>query len=892
MPKPLNVVKAPEVSLWKPPLGDDRPEAGSDPNGSDAGRPRTPADQGPAPVGGGAGAGANAGPGAGAGVPQPEGHVGDGRRPDPEEQERAEREQAAGRFRERSRDSLLDEEDDEGGPAAGLGATSRAHREARGSYRVAGDHNLFDRTVFHQAHIGDIHLRLDSRQAVGGVGGPVPEAELRRVRRIYREPAGYVELQRTLRRQRVLVLAGAPGTGRTCTALALLDELTQHRPSAEGAAQDAPSDGPAAGAVAEPSSRVSRVSPETAVRQLAATVSDDARRGHGYLLELPFVRGGVAEPPGEFELDALATALSASDSFAVLVVAAGPTATPLLSGRYGLICPPAPTEELLRARIAVHLADGAAAAAESPEDLVARADELVDDAELRSAVGLEDLRPAEAELLADLTAAHVLGRLTLAELLAGCASLAPQQAQEWFAGADREIADPADSPGPSTRRASGQSAAAVLHPTASRIALAVLNGAAHSAVAEAARLLTWELAVARDPGNTPARPLFCDDPVSDLASLRAELTDGEVETAGIRAPARIVRYRGSALSGAVLAEVWDRHHPAREPVVRWMRLLADDPRPEIWVRAALASGELCARDFATGYEKLVRPMATARAARRRAFAATVLDQAARHESHRPAVHALVGDWSRSPSAHLRWTAALVLGFGHASPVEAALDGLARIGTHEDGDKAPIASHGIVRLLAGPDDRAVLRRLAEWTADKRVPYQDLGLLAVVRLAVTTVGEVWDGEAWPDLGRYLEWPLPLALAATRPDRAVPLADLLWTALRTPRSYEAATDCLEFWLRTAVDEDGPDTRAGLAALLPALVGTDRERRLLDWLLRRMMSDPDEPLPTARARELWDLATGGRPDGDRRGGPERPSDRREDGRPGEGTRETEERR
>ncbi|MEU3574528.1 hypothetical protein AB0E96_39905 [Kitasatospora sp. NPDC036755] len=593
------------------------------------------------------------------------------------------------------------------------------------------------------------------------------------------------------------------------------------------------------------------------------------------------------------------------------MVAAGPTATPLLSGRYGLICPPAPTEALLRARIAAHLAAGPTAGAGVPDDPTARAHELVDDAELRSAVGLEDLRPAEAELLADLVAAHVLGRLSRAELLGGCASLAPQQAQEWFAGADREIVDATASGAGSPERSASRSAAAVLHPTASRIALAVLNGAAHSAVAEAARLLTWELAVARDPDSTPARPLFCDDPVSDLASLRAELTEGEVETAGVRAPARIVRYRGSALSGAVLAEVWDRHHPAREPVVRWMRLLADDPRPEIWVRAALASGELCARDFATGYEKLVRPMATAAATRRRAFAATVLDQVARHESHRKVVHELVHDWTRSHSAHLCWTAAMVLGFGHAAPVEAALDDLARIGTREGDAEPPIASHGVVRLLAGPDDRAVLRRLGEWTADQRVPHQDLGLLAVVRLAVTEVGEVWDGEASPDLGGYLEWPLPLALAAARPDRAGPLADLLWTALHTPRSSEAATDCLESWLRTADDGGGPDTRAGLAALLPALVRDNRDRRSLDWLLRRMMNDQDEPLPKARASELWHLATGDRPAGDRpagdrptsdrpagarpdgagRGGRDRPADRREGGRTGEGTRESEER-
>ncbi|MGW1177345.1 hypothetical protein ACWD4P_26970, partial [Kitasatospora sp. NPDC002543] len=35
-------------------------------------------------------------------------------------------------------------------------------------------------------------------------------------------------------------------------------------------------------------------------------------------------------------------------------------------------------------------------------------------------------------------------------------------------------------------------------------------------------------------------------------------------------------------------------------------------------------------------------------------------------------------------------------------------------------------------------------------------------------------------------------------------------LWTALHTPRSSEAATDCLESWLRTADDGGGPTPAA----------------------------------------------------------------------------------
>ncbi|WP_051969752.1 hypothetical protein [Kitasatospora azatica] len=726
-----------------------------------------------------------------------------------EKEKESEQEKAAGRFRELGRDPLLDDPDENG--ATDLAAASRAHRSARASLGVGRDLHAFDRSVFHSAHIGDVHLSLDARQSAAALSsGPVPEPELRRVRRVYREPEGYVRLRQALRLHRVLVLGGAPGTGRTCTALALLDEMTTRQE--------------------DDSERVLRVDQSLDVPTLTETITAQQDRPHrGHLLEL------TAQSPKELQLDALAAALTKTQSYAVLVVSA---ASSLLSGRYGLLCPPAPTEQLLRARLEVLLA-------ERPE-LADQAEALAQQAELREAVGLEELRPVEAELLADLLAERLLGRIGQPELLTGCRSLALQQAREWFAGADQEITEPS-------------TAAGVLHPTATRIALAVLNGAAHSTVAEAAHLLTWELAVTRDPVSAPARPLFGDDPVSDLAFLRAELTDGEVETAGIATPARLVRYRGPALPAAVLTEVWDRHHPARAPITRWLRMLADDPRPQLWIRAALAAGELCTRDFAHGYEELVRPLATAGTLRRRLFAALLLDQAARHSSHRQVVHALVRDWAESGFERLRWTAACALGYGHAADsVTAALDTLGRIGAQQDSAQPAVATVNVVRLLSGTDDLAVLRRTADWIGDRRPAYQDLGLLCTVKAAATEVSEVWDDEAAPDLAELQDLPLPLALATARPDRAVPLANLFWSALNTPRSHEAAMEVLEAWLRAAAEPDSrPAVRDGLAALLPLLIGSERERQRLDWLLRRMMNDSADPLPKARARELWHLAT-----------------------------------
>lgn len=332
--------------------------------------------------------------------------------------------------------------------------------------------------------------------------------------------------------------------------------------------------------------------------------------------------------------------------------------------------------------------------------------------------------------------------------------------------------------------------------------------------------------------------------------------------AGAGVPARLIWYRGGALPSAVLAELWERHFPVRAPVVRWLRLLADDQRPQVWVRAAVAAGELCVRDFDHGFAELVRPLAEG-TAHRRLFAATMMDQAAGHPSHRKTVRKLIEDWSRSPTWTLRSTAAAALGYGNCADTTGdALDALARIGVRDDGEQSlrAAAAFNVVRLLALPDSAQapkVLRRMADWTQHKREAHQTLGLAAAIWLAETRVDKLLIDEPEPSLGERGDWPLALALADTRPELALPIADLLWTALNTARSKDVAMDALERMLRTAVRKDGTEwTRPGLAALLPALAAEETDRRRLDWLLRRMMNDPDDPFPDVRARSLWWLA------------------------------------
>ncbi|MEV0781684.1 hypothetical protein AB0I52_01570 [Streptomyces sp. NPDC050423] len=762
----------------------------------------------------------------------------------------SERERAAGRFREHTRNPLAEEESEDG--PTDLAAASRAHGDARMLFNTGRDLHTFDRPRIGRVYIGDTYMQMDARRSGAGIrSGPVPADELRELRRAHVAPEGYVRLRNALGARRLLVLGAAPGTGRTSTALSLLDDVTgfavaeANRNTDTGTATEPPAD-----------SRVWRVDPDDGVRQLADSLGgEEVLPGTGYLLELSLTGPGEL-PPDEIGLDRLAAALAGCRAFAVIVVTVGSAANPLLAGRYGMLCPPAPTQELLTTRLRERLedrADAADAGGPATAELLARAEELAEREEVRDAVGLADLRPVEAELFASLLAGHVLETVSYEELLTGCRSLAAGQAQEWFAGVDRALA--ALQAG--TEGSTGQ-AAVLFHPVAFRIALAVLGGASHSAVASAAHLLTWELSVQCDPDNAPARPLFCDDPDSDLALSRAELKDGLVEVAGAEVAARLIWYRGSALPAAVLTEVWDRHFPARAPVVRWLRLLADDPRPQVWMRAAVAAGELCVQDFDHGYAELVRPLAEASTPRRRFFAATMMDQAAGHASHRKAVRKLVDDWGRHGTNSLRWSAAMALGYGNAAATtDAALDALARIGVRDEGEQMAVASLNVVRLLALPDGARVLRRMNDWTRHKYVTYQDLGLVTAVRLMLTSVDEVLFDASVSPLGERGDRPLALALAASRPELVGPMADLMWTALNTARSRDVAMDALESLLRSAVRKDGSEgARPGLAALLPVLMAEEQDRRRLDWLLRRMMNDPENRLPDAQARALWWLA------------------------------------
>lgn len=733
------------------------------------------------------------------------------------------------------------------GGTGGSGAARAARRnlarhDARRVYEIQGDSQYFEGNVFL------------TQQFLGGgsavVDGPVPQEELDRLDEVYQEPRGYGRMKTLLRNHRLLVLSGEPGSGRTATALALLNELANRG--------------------------VHRIDPdETALYKLTTDTVEGQR---GYVAELACTDGGSGAaggtgsgsgtgtgtgtgPLSELHLDRCSALLQKADAYGVVIVPSGDLSDRLLRGRYGMRCTPPPTEEVLTRHLRALLKDTGGEGALTEALAQARS------AAVRDALGLEELRPAEAAQLAAHLADHRRGVLTDEQLLTACRRFVPAQAREWFAGADAPGAVPEALP--------------ALGTAAFRTAVAVFNGSAYSLTAEAAEQLAWEFSLTLDPERPPGRRLFGAHADNVPATARAEIDeDARLDLGDEQVPVRAVRFQGAGLATAVLHEVWHGYHNARGPVARWLRGLCVDPRPQVWVRSALAAGLLCSWDWVHGYGELVAPMAGTDSPVLQMAAATALAQAAREPSVQPVVRSLLAEWGqdqgrapgrerdgdggRPPGGDLggdpggtarnfRTTAILAHGYGIAAgSVSASLDELGRLVRGGGTDVVPEVSHSVLRLLAGTSPGVVIGRLNDWLRDGRREYRDLVLLTVVSALRTRTTFLWGLEDVPELEAHGSWPCAAALAATRPQQSQRIADLVRHALTSPRSGGAALSGMEHWMRQAAGDE--EQLAVLCDFVPRLVGDVRDADRLWHLLEQLVRDVDEPLDKRAAKRMWD--------------------------------------
>ena len=623
----------------------------------------------------------------------------------------------------------------------------------------------------------------------GQAPGPVRSEVLTDLVNRYVPPTGYEEFVTRLSSTRLLVLRGAPGTGRTATGLRLLDRLADS---------------------------VARFGPDTDLRALTTA---DLEPQSGYLHELS--PGSV--PPAPAEVDRLRDYLAECGCYLVLIASHDIRHRDSFDGCIA-DCPLPDPEEVFRQAVDYELSR------------LPGQEQVLRQAAITRPGGMQT--PAEVHWLVEHLISTVANSHPAVDLDLLNSDLATRYVSAWFeplAGL------------PTTTEGDEQVRLASF-----RIALAVLNDSPFDLVAKAAEELAETILITRSPRRKPGRPVFARHREDYVANSRASMTPGTVKYLTVTAPATIVSFDDDRLPLAVLRQVWGLHN-LRDPLLSWLESLSNDRRPQVYVRAALAIGLLTSWDFSYTFHERIEPWAMSKEPRRRWVAAVALDEASQNRDVAPVVREILDDWCEKDSLALRWTAAIALGYdlGLRDPDD-TLKELRKLGCWKDGKLAQMASWAAARIFVRGGDKPVIEALSAWLNDDRRLVRQLGLLVVWRIADMKVGELEDhfdltdasaDGRWTRLANRKRWPLLVALADEDPGLLDPYADLVWYLTRSAQAEEKSRATLKRWMRAGKKDP---TCIGPVGRFLALLGddeSDRERHL--HILRSLRRGRDKPLP-----------------------------------------------
>ena len=685
--------------------------------------------------------------------------------------------------------------------------------------------------------------------------GQVPGEELDHLRDRYVEPAEYEDLEAFLRSRRLLVLVGPPDTGRSTTALYLLDQITD--------------------------ARVFRLDRGQSLTTLSP---EQVKQGHGYVGSLEAGDVGSMQSLA----DRLRQLVPQQGVYCVLVATDDPVVRSAFGATVQTFRRPEPLK-ILRRHVDAGARDDDRAA------VVARAIDVVEREGL-AAVWRSGWRPADVVGLAELLLALEYDECTLDAVRAYPSGLLEERIAGWMSALRGTT--------------HGEKAERARRLTAFRISCAVFDGMPRHIIEQSADDLA--LCMAQPPMRSGERRRQGDMQIPRLTTRNLAIEDdgvvldasglrrvqSKVRFLGVEVPADLLRFRDDRLPAALLKFVWLRHPPLRQPMVAWLDGLSRDSRPAVRTRAAQAAGLLCAVDFGGTVDALVTPAAKAAPRRRRPaadhpvdgpeqvdeledteepwewrrhFAAVALDHAARDADLRPAVHTLLKRWSRNDDSALRWTAARALGYDIGlHDVAAALDELRIIGTPQERtdlrkltsrtaieqelDLIWVAGLSLAYLFVNGPSQQVLSTLEGWNQNARLSLRDLAAQAVILVADVKVAAIGRPDAGtPDFGTQemlmfgdgsrSRWPVLLALESIASGLVDSAAVLLRSALRG-RAGEAAAEVVTRWL----DQAQADAAAldAVERFLPRLITEQSDQAMLRSLIgrkRRAWADPLRP-------------------------------------------------
>jgi hypothetical protein len=646
----------------------------------------------------------------------------------------------------------------------------------------------------------NITTNLGSADRRTQAAGPVRSEVISELVNRYVPPTGYAGFVTRLRSTRLLVLRGAPGTGRTTTGLRLLAKVADS---------------------------VARFGPDTDLRELATA---ELPAQSGYLYELN--PGSV--PPAPAEVDLLRDHLAECDCYLVLITSHDIRHRDSFDGCVA-DCPLPDPEEVFRQAVEYEISR-----LPGQEHVLRQATAIAMPGGMQT--------PAEVHWLVDhlISTAATSGPVVDLDLLNS--DLAARYVSAWF---EPLAGLPATAEGDEHVRLASF-----------RIALAVLNDSPFDLVAEAAEELAETILITRSPRRKPGRPVFARHREDYVANSRASMTPGTVKYLTATAPATIVSFDDDRLPLAVLHQVWGLHN-LRDPLLSWLEFLSNDRRPQVYMRAALAIGLLTSWDFSYTFHERIEPSAMSEDGRRRWIAAVALDEASQNSDVAPVVREILDDWCEKDSLALRWTATTALGYdlGLHDP-DKTLKELRKLGCWKDGKLAQIASWAAARIFVRGGVKPVIEALSAWLDDERRLVRQLGLLVVWRIADMKVGELEDhfdladtsaGGRWTRLANRKRWPLLVALADEDPALLDPYADLVWHLTRSAHAEAKSRATLRRWMRAGKKDP---TCIGPVGRFLALLGDDEsDRERLLHILRSLRRDRDEPLPGAIA-DRFELA------------------------------------
>jgi hypothetical protein len=336
----------------------------------------------------------------------------------------------------------------------------------------AGPSAAIGRADIRDMQIGD-RTQIFIGQSVSRTLGSIQDEDLAWVRERYLAVPGYDGMAKILADRRVLLLRGSPGTGRSTTALHLLDRVA--------------------------TSSVLRLEGNRALTNPENSVFPEA--GAGYVAELSKVdASGVTVE----QLDKLRDVLKHRSSYCVLISEDDPRDLDLFGGYAAACAEPDPAALLRKHTFAEILAD-------DPPELEARLRDLLESGWVAKALGPHP-RPMESVRVAIRLVEHARGTMTREDVEREAAEAVRFQISEWFA--------------PLRALQAGAEHDEALYLTAFRVALAVLNESPYHLVTDAARVLGSMLIQASADRETRHASLFSDDRASRLPALRAEICAG------------------------------------------------------------------------------------------------------------------------------------------------------------------------------------------------------------------------------------------------------------------------------------------------------------------------------------------------------------------------------